>query len=325
MSDTAAEQLRRILHLIPALEDDKPHNVDTLAGLLGVSRAVLIRDLKSLADRFDDPGGFVEGVGIFLDGETVSVRTSLFLRPMRLTLGELAALELGLAMLRGERPPDEYAVIDGARERLGRALALVESDEPAEDAGPLRSAVLAELSPEARRIRETLRLATRDHHKARLRYWKADAPAAAPRVVCPYGLLFTSGMWYLVAHCDDSAGLRVFRLDRIASAEQLPESFEVPAAFQLESVVKEGRVFHVEDLVRPVIIRYSARIARWIAERENVPLNADGSLTREYPLADTDWAVRHVLQYGPDAEVLGPASVRKAVRERLEAALVPDP
>ena len=325
MSDTAAEQLRRILHLIPALEDDKPHNVDLLADLLGVSRATLIRDLKSLADRFDDPGGFVEGVGIFLDGETVSVRTSLFLRPMRLTLGELAALELGLAMLRGERPPDEYAVIDGARERLGRALALVESDEPMDDAGPLRSAVLAELSLEARRIRETLRLAARDHHKARLNYWKADAPAAAPRVVCPYSLVFTSGMWYLVAHCDDSAGLRVFRLDRITSADRLPETFAPPEGFQLESVVKEGRVFHAEDPVEPAIIRYSAKIARWIAERENVTLDADGSLTREYPLADTDWAVRHVLQYGPDAEVIEPAAVRQAVRERLETALASHP
>jgi len=30
-----------------------------------------------------------------------------------------------------------------------------------------------------------------------------------------------------------------------------------------------------------------------------------------------DWAVRHVLQYGPEAEVIGPVQVRDAVRHRL--------
>jgi predicted DNA-binding transcriptional regulator YafY len=66
-------------------------------------------------------------------------------------------------------------------------------------------------------------------------------------------------------------------------------------------------------------VRYSPRIARWIAEREGKALAADGSLTVEHPLADPDWAVRHVLQYGPDAEVLEPAAVRQEIVRRLEA------
>ena len=59
-------------------------------------------------------------------------------------------------------------------------------------------------------------------------------------------------------------------------------------------------------------MRYSPRIARWIAEREGKSLADDGSLTMEHPLADRDWAVRHVLQYGPDVTVLEPAEVREA-------------
>ena len=66
-------------------------------------------------------------------------------------------------------------------------------------------------------------------------------------------------------------------------------------------------------------VRYSPKVARWIAEREGKPIDADGSLTLEHPLADTDWAVRHVLQYGPDAEVLEPAAVREEIVRRLEA------
>ena len=37
----------------------------------------------------------------------------------------------------------------------------------------------------------------------------------------------------------------------------------------------------------------------------------------DHPLADPDWAVRHVLQYGPDVEVLEPASIRGAVVDRI--------
>jgi predicted DNA-binding transcriptional regulator YafY len=40
-------------------------------------------------------------------------------------------------------------------------------------------------------------------------------------------------------------------------------------------------------------------------------------VTVEYPLGDPDWAVRHVLQYGPEAEVVGPETVRQRVAEVL--------
>lgn len=316
MSDTAADQLRRVLLLIPKLADDENHDIDEVAALLGVDRATLLRDVRSLADRFDDPGGFVAGVTITQDHQVVSVHASHFLRPMRLTVSELAALDLGLAMLRGLRPPEEQAVVDGARERLRQVLA----DLP--DTGEhlaLRSASLGALTPALRAVRETLRHAARDQRKVRIAYQKADAAAASERVICPYGLIFSRGTWYLVAHCEWSAGLRVFRLDRISGVEQLDDGFDVPEEAVLASVVRDGHVFHTEDPVGSVTIRYSPKVAGWIAEREGAPLADDGSLTRDYPLADTDWAVRHVLQYGPEAEVLAPAEVREAVVGRLRA------
>jgi predicted DNA-binding transcriptional regulator YafY len=64
-------------------------------------------------------------------------------------------------------------------------------------------------------------------------------------------------------------------------------------------------------------VRYSPRVARWIAEREGVAVEADGSLTLDHPLADVQWGVRHVLQYGPDAEVLEPPEVREEIVARL--------
>ena len=107
MSDTAAAQLRRILALIPECANEKAHSIDHLAALAGVDGKTLLRDVRALADRFDDPAEFVEAVQIFVDGQQVRVVADHFLRPMRLTLVELAALDLGLSLLRAERPPEE--------------------------------------------------------------------------------------------------------------------------------------------------------------------------------------------------------------------------
>jgi predicted DNA-binding transcriptional regulator YafY len=42
---------------------------------------------------------------------------------------------------------------------------------------------------------------------------------------------------------------------------------------------------------------------------------------QRYPLADRSWAQRHVLQFGTEAEVLAPASMRDDVRDTLRAVL----
>ena len=58
---------------------------------------------------------------------------------------------------------------------------------------------------------------------------------------------------------------------------------------------------------------------RCISEREGVDPDEDGSITIEHPLADAEWGRRHVLQYGPDAEVLEPAELRDEITSRLKA------
>ena len=213
---TAAEQLRRILHLIPQLADDRDHAIDHVAAQAGVDRKTLMRDLHSLADRFEDPSGFVEGVSIFIDEDQVSVHASHFLRPMRLTPAELAALDLGLAMLRAERPPEEHRAIDGARERLRLVIAGTPADPPV--AGALGGA-------DEPAFRARIRSAVRDRRKVRILYQKASAGAASPRVVCPYATVFASGAWYMVAHCEDTAALRFFRLDRVRGVDLLEQRF----------------------------------------------------------------------------------------------------
>lgn len=314
MSDTAAQQLRRVLALIPELSDDESHPIEPLAARLGVDRETLLADLRALTERYDDPAGFVdEGIALFIDADRVSLTSPHFRRPMRLTSGELQALELGLAMLASERAPEERPTIERARARV--RLAITRLSRVAESDAVRHATLGASGSAEHLQV---VRDALRAQRKLRLTYRRGGAAEPSARVVCPYALVVASGMWYLVALCESSAGVRVFRLDRIESTDAMDVAYVRPTTFAVEDVVREGRVLHGEAS-RTMTVRYSPRIARWIAEREGRALAEDGSLTVDHPLLDVDWGVRHALQYGPDAEVLAPESVRDAIAARLVA------
>jgi len=311
MPETAAAQLRRILHLIPHLADGEPHPLGEVAARAKVPEDTVLRDLQSISERFEAPGGFVEGLQIYIAPEGVSVHSNHLLRPMRLTRGELCALELGLAMLRKERTPEEHRAIDGALERLRAAIVRL----PEDDAGDAVTAS-APVPPGRLEHLRAIREAQRAHRKVRLRYHKGGELESEHRVICPYAIVFASGMWYTVAHCESSDGVRFFRLDRVEEVETLEARFDPAPRHSVDEIVREGRAFRAEAAGK-LTIRYAPRIARWIAEREGKTLADDGSLTLDHALADTDWAVRHVLQYGPDAEVIEPAAVREAVVARL--------
>ena len=311
--DTAAAQLRRILQLIPHFADDKPHSFESIAERLGTDVETVRRDVRSLVERFD-PGGFVEGVQAYVESDRVSLISNHFLRPMRLTSTELQALELGLAMLRTERPPDEHPVIDRARARLREALVKL----PPDSMPKLLSHATFGANGSTEHL-AAIRTSLTGRRKLRLSYRRGGAEQPGARTVCPYALVSASGMLYVIAHCEGSSGIRIFRLDRIEEEQALADRYEVPAGFSLDEIVRDGKVFHAEQPPR-LRVQYSPRIARWIAEREGLTLEADGSLTAEYPLADVQWAVRHVLQYGPDAEVLSPPDVREEVIRQLDAA-----
>jgi proteasome accessory factor C len=313
MSETAAARLRRILLLIPHLADGKEHAVDDLARTVGADRDTLVRDIEALVTRADDPGGFVPGVQIYFTGDRVSLTSTPFRRPMRLTSSELGALELGLAMLRAERPPDERRAVNGALERLRKAMVSIPSDAVAT---LKREASLPSSGNPS--VLAAVQRAMAARRKLRIQYRGGGKTEATERTVRPYALVIASGSWYALAYCELVEAIRSFRVDRIESVDDTGDAYEIPATFSVDEHLNDRKVLRVGE-PRRMRVRYSPRIARWIAEREGVEPDADGSLTMDHPLLDVPWGVRHVLQYGPDAEVLEPAEVREELTRRVAA------
>ncbi len=335
----ADAQLQRLLHAFPLMADEPDLSLVTLAERVGTSAATLRSDFSAL-DRDDVPAGWVDAIQVFISPQSVSMRSMHFKRPMRLTRPEVAALRLGLSMLVQELPADEQHVVESVRTRLQQLSAqrvetVFDRRRAQQETTTARTTTADDaavaIAVEAAREHELERLAILHEALERscavdLTYQRADAEAPSARRVRPYAMVRAEANIYLVGHCELSDGLRVFRLDRVLAAAATADHFTVPADFSVESVLKSGRVFsHDAQSDEQLVVRYGPTVARWIAERETereqATLDADGTLYVRYPLADAAWAVRHVLQYGPDAVIVSPEALRDEVQRALRAML----
>lgn len=312
--DTADRQLERILYLLPAAAREGGADLAELAGRLGVGPDRVLRDLEEVWSRvFYHPSGGADDIQIAVEADRVRVRAGdEFRRPPKLGLREALALHLGLRMVAAERA----GLAEGgvARERilalgrrLERRLATARTDD-------LRPRYRLDDGAEGDELRALLFEAARERRAVRIGYLKPDADEPEERVVEPWILAHAAGRWYALGRSEARDDVRAFRLDRIVALEALEERFRVPEAFDPEDYLEGGRVYRAEEAI-DVTVRYSERIARWMAERGWGEPADDGSLTRVHRVADPGWAVRHVLVYGPDAEVLGPPEIRALVDE----------
>jgi proteasome accessory factor C len=303
---TAADQLERILYILPAASRDGGARLDDLARGLGITREEVMADITAVTTRaFYHPAGSGSDLQISLTRDHVSIwTTGEFRRPVRLSLPEAVCLGLALRGTRGDGP------LDASLEGLERTLATADPGEL------LRELDAPDLRPPAAGIRDTVTQGLQERTAVRLSYLRPGDQAPSERVVHPYALAHGEGHWYLLAHCQQSEEVRVFRFDRMLSASAAGTPFQSPRAFDPEEYLQGHRVYRGEDETT-TRVRYSPRIARWIAEREAGEWDGDGGFTVTHQGADPRWIVRHVLQYGPDAHVLEPEEARRWVKEAV--------
>lgn len=325
--DPADRRLERILYLLPAAAREGGAELDELADRLGVTRDRLMRDLEEVLGRaFYHPTGGADDVQIAIERGRVEVRAGeKFRRPPKLSPREALALHLGLRMVAAERAaeageaPHEAADAAGTSAR-DRTLALARRLERELAVRPVEAFLPGyrlDDGAEGDEIRALLFEAARERRAVRLSYLKPGSPEPEERTLEPYVLAHAGGRWYALGRSRARDAVRAFRLDRIVGIDALEERFPVPEAFDPADYLEDGRVYRAEEETE-VEVRYSARIARWLAERGWGEPGEDGDLVCVHRAADPSWPVRHALGYGPDAEVLSPPGIRWLVRETAE-------
>jgi predicted DNA-binding transcriptional regulator YafY len=165
--------------------------------------------------------------------------------------------------------------------------------------------------------------------RLQIRYFNRGADSRSDRVVSPQRLVYYRDNWYLDAWCHLRRGLRTFALDAIESAAPPGGEPEPPEEVPEEELDRHyassyGIFAGVPDQM--AVLRFSPERARWVAKEEwhrdqRGRFLDDGRYELEVPYSSDLELAMDVLRFGPDLEVVAPASLRAEVRRRLTEAL----
>ncbi len=164
--------------------------------------------------------------------------------------------------------------------------------------------------------------AIQDHAPLQFDYRKSTGEITS-RVAEPWSLNFQRGRWYLRA-LDRTAGeARSFRLDRMASVQQLDGEIAAPVDFEIDRVVLRPWEIGTGDPVEVELFVAAAAVAP-VAERVgSKPVRTEtvnGRPGEVFVLSAraVDAAISFALEWLEDAVILGPSEVRAAIVDSLE-------
>ncbi len=311
---SAVDQLERLLYLLPRAARPEGVRIHDVARTLEVAPETILADIEEATARvFYHPAGMVDALNLSVEGDVVRLYGREFGRPVRLNTAEAMALGLGLRVLAAESG-ERAAQILALAQQLERDLVTPTIELQPLSQGRVRDetpAVTVEFGEDD--FRGELADAIEAGVYCDVVYLKPGANAPESRRIAPLRLLLARGRWYVRAADAGTGAMRRYRLDRMLEMRTTNELHEHQddadaAAFDTEHGQK-------------VNVRYSHSVARWIAERENLQCETDGTLVVSYDVADPSWLIRHVLQYGGEAVVETAAArslVEQAARRLLD-------
>jgi predicted DNA-binding transcriptional regulator YafY len=170
-------------------------------------------------------------------------------------------------------------------------------------------------------ILATLHRAILEHRLVRIDY-QPPGKEAQERTIEPYAVVFYQSSLYIIAAAHEvpigQDRIRHLKLDRFVKATALDAYFERPANFDLQEHLGQGMGIFSGGKAQDYRIRISARGARWVVEdpwhpEQRIDRQSDGSILLAVKAHHDLEIIPRVLALGSEAEVLGPASCRKAI------------
>jgi predicted DNA-binding transcriptional regulator YafY len=171
-------------------------------------------------------------------------------------------------------------------------------------------------------IHSTLHRCIMEHRVAQVEYQPLGKDPQV-RKIEPYAVVFYHSSLYIIAAAHEApAGedrIRHLKLDRFLRAEALDEWFKPPKDFDLEEYLGQGLGIF-SGKAKDFKIRISAYGAPWVKEdpwhpEQKLEPQPDGSMLLTVKAAHELEIIPRVLALGAEAEILAPASCRKAVAD----------
>ncbi len=157
--------------------------------------------------------------------------------------------------------------------------------------------------------------------RIKMLYHGRERDQTTERWVSPQRLVYYRDNWYLDGWCHLRKSLRSFSVDRIhvICKGEKARNIADPALdkhFTGTYGIFAGKPRH------QAVIRFSGHAAKWVADEhwhssQKSKHLSDGGLEIRVPYNDPRELIMDILKYGPDAEVLKPASLRRSITEKI--------
>lgn len=303
---TSRAQVRRLMALVPYLQQHPGVTVATVAELFSVTPRQIVADLHIAWMVGLGPGMLIDIDMDALEGEgTIHLTNAEFLsRPTRFTPDEATSLVVALRSVRELAPTELVPAVDSAIAKLRGATS--STDEP----------VHVYVASGDADTRTVLGRAISDDVAVRLTYDGARRGATTEPTVDPRRLFTRDGVGYLRGWDVEAGDWRTYRLDRIHDVEvtDQPVSPHPAPPAEDEDWLAGGTTV-------TLLLDHSAR---WVAEYypvRRVQDTTDG-LQVELSVIDQSWLNALLLRLAGSARVLEPgpaAATQSAARTVLDA------
>ncbi|MDW3222254.1 MAG: YafY family protein [Paracoccaceae bacterium] len=203
----------RLFDIIQILRDGKLHRAQDIAERLEVSTRTIYRDMDTLT-----------ASGVPVEGERgvgYMITSAITLPPLTLTVEELEALNLGMAIVAEAADAELKSAALSLAEKVDAVLPVQTIAEA--DAWKFAVYPFADAARGFSHM-STLRAAIRAKQKLRLTYTSKHAEVTT-RTIRPLHMEYWGRIWTLTGWCELRDAFRVFRVDLIDTAEALPELF----------------------------------------------------------------------------------------------------
>ncbi|MEX2367791.1 MAG: WYL domain-containing protein [Pseudohongiellaceae bacterium] len=293
----------------------------TLQEKLGCSRATLTRLIRDCRDFLHLPNEYdKEHGGYFLDRQTDAPHE---LPGLWFSSAEIHALLTSHRLLAEVKPGLLEPYITPLKDRLE---ALLQHKQAGSREIFERIRILPMASREARlEDFQTITDALVKRRQLRIQYSSRGKDELSERWVSPQRLIYYRDNWYLDAWCHSRKALRTFSVDRMNVAEQGEAARDI-ADEALDRHFTSSYGIFAGPARHEARIRFTNKAARWVADEQWHPQQSsqvlpDGGIELLVPYGDATELMMDILKYGPDAEVIAPASLRKLVEDRLSQTL----
>lgn len=286
---SATDRMARLIAAIPWIVDQDGASVDEISERFDYPRDLLLQDLQDVVFYVGVPPYTPDTlIEVTIDDDMVWISyADWFSRPMRLSGSEiLSLLAAGEAALAFDNQDQAGALARG----LTKLRLATGSDADTVD---------VQFGVASENVLPSLRQACDRKVCVDIAYYSFAQDERTERRIEPRRFFVDQGNWYVAGYCHRASSDRIFRVDRVESAEVTNDPFT-----QSIEMSADSPMFSIEDAPRATVLIPNERLYLLDGLPVDATETGDEAATVTLPVSSTRWLQQLMIRVGPGVRLL---------------------